>query len=224
MILERREAEHGGVDVHLEVGADEIAARQRGAARVQMILKDSRARHGARREHDRVRLMGRAVRQLDADDGARIARRRPRFKSRRFVDGAIAGEPTRLLVLIAMGYLGLAISGQLARMLTAWLASRLAWDGTNRLREDLAAHALDLDMAYHGQRTPGEMIERVDGDVLRGKVHDPTAQRMGGVAGHAGVFTTTADLARVARMVLNGGELEGVQILKPETVKQMTRV
>jgi ABC-type multidrug transport system fused ATPase/permease subunit len=51
-------------------------------------------------------------------------------------------------------------------MLTAWLASRLAWDGTNRLREDLAEHALGLDMAYHGQRTPGEMIERVDGDVV----------------------------------------------------------
>jgi ATP-binding cassette subfamily B protein len=86
--------------------------------------------------------------------------------TRWFVDSAIAGESTRLLTLIALGYLGLAISGQLARMLTAWLASRLSWDGTNRLREDLAAHALDLDMAYHGQRTPGEMIERVDGDVI----------------------------------------------------------
>lgn len=86
--------------------------------------------------------------------------------TRRFVDGAIAGEGTQALTLIALGYLGLAVSGQLARMLTAWLASRLAWDGTNRLREHLAAHALDLDMAYHGQRTPGEMIERVDGDVV----------------------------------------------------------
>jgi ABC-type multidrug transport system fused ATPase/permease subunit len=86
--------------------------------------------------------------------------------TRRFVDGAIAGESTRLLMMVALGYLGLAVSGQLARMLTAWLASRLAWDGTNRLRERMADHALDLDMAYHGQRTPGEMIERVDGDVV----------------------------------------------------------
>ncbi|HLV59297.1 MAG TPA: ABC transporter ATP-binding protein [Natronosporangium sp.] len=86
--------------------------------------------------------------------------------TRRFVDGAIAGESIRGLVMIALGYLGLAVSGQLARMLTAWLASRLAWDGTNRLREALAEHALGLDMAYHGQRTPGEMIERVDGDVV----------------------------------------------------------
>ncbi|MGH3489656.1 MAG: ABC transporter transmembrane domain-containing protein [Actinopolymorphaceae bacterium] len=86
--------------------------------------------------------------------------------TRRFVDDAIAGHPASQLTLIALGYLGLAVSGQVARMLTAWLASRLAWDGTNRLRETLAEHALGLDMAYHGQRTPGEMIERVDGDVV----------------------------------------------------------
>lgn len=86
--------------------------------------------------------------------------------TRRFVDGAIGGESTRALTMIAVGYLGLAVSGQVARLLTGWLASRLAWDGTNRLRERLAEHALDLDMAYHGQRTPGEMIERVDGDVV----------------------------------------------------------
>ncbi len=85
--------------------------------------------------------------------------------TRRFVDGAMAGDGLRLLTFIALGYLGFAVAGQLARMLTAWLASRLAWDGTNRLRELLAAHALGLDMAYHRQRTPGEMIERVDGDV-----------------------------------------------------------
>jgi ATP-binding cassette, subfamily B, bacterial len=86
--------------------------------------------------------------------------------TREFVDGAIAGESLRLLTMIALGYLTLAVSGQAARMLTAWLASRLAWDGTNRLRESLADHALDLDMAFHGQHTPGEMIERVDGDVV----------------------------------------------------------
>lgn len=84
----------------------------------------------------------------------------------RFVDDAIAGASIRQLTVIALAYLGVAVFGQLARMVTAWLASRLAWDGTNRLRERLAQHALGLDMAYHGQRTPGEMIERVDGDVV----------------------------------------------------------
>ncbi|MHC1767763.1 MAG: serine hydrolase domain-containing protein [Verrucomicrobiia bacterium] len=66
--------------------------------------------------------------------------------------------------------------------------------------------------------------ERVDGEMLRGKVHDPTAQRMGGVAGHAGVFTTTADVARFARMLLNEGHLAGKTFLKPDTVRVMTSV
>jgi uncharacterized protein YbbC (DUF1343 family) len=66
--------------------------------------------------------------------------------------------------------------------------------------------------------------EKIHGSVLRGTVHDPTAQRMGGVAGHAGLFTTAADLARYARMMLGHGELNGVRLFKPETVKLMTRV
>src|SRR6266853_932974 len=66
--------------------------------------------------------------------------------------------------------------------------------------------------------------ERIDDRILRGVVHDPTARYMGGVAGHAGLFTTAADLARYARMLLNLGELEGVRLFKPETVKLMTSV
>lgn len=61
-----------------------------------------------------------------------------------------------------------------------------------------------------------------DGTWLRGIVHDPTARRMDNVAGHAGLFTTAADLARFARMLLNGGQLEGVRILGPLTVARMT--
>ena len=66
--------------------------------------------------------------------------------------------------------------------------------------------------------------ELVEGKMIHGVVHDPTARRMGGVAGHAGLFTTTADLARFCRMLLNGGELDGVRILKPATIAEMTRV
>ena len=66
--------------------------------------------------------------------------------------------------------------------------------------------------------------EKVGTNILRGTVHDPTARYMGGVAGHAGLFTTAADLARYARMLLNRGELDGVRIFKPETVDLMTGV
>jgi CubicO group peptidase (beta-lactamase class C family) len=53
-------------------------------------------------------------------------------------------------------------------------------------------------------------------------VHDPTARRMDGVAGSAGVFTTAHDVARYARMLLQGGELDGVRVLSPDSVRLMT--
>lgn len=56
------------------------------------------------------------------------------------------------------------------------------------------------------------------GIMLRGVVHDPTSRKMGGVTGHAGLFTTAGDLAKYARMILTGG----AGTLKPETVKLMT--
>lgn len=62
------------------------------------------------------------------------------------------------------------------------------------------------------------------GGVLQGVVHDPTARRMDGVAGSAGLFTTARDLARFARMMLGGGELDGVRILSRDSVRLMTTV
>ena len=59
--------------------------------------------------------------------------------------------------------------------------------------------------------------------MLRGVVHDPTARRMGGAAGHAGLFSTAADLALYARMLLRGGELNGTRVLSPLTVAKMTQ-
>ena len=59
-------------------------------------------------------------------------------------------------------------------------------------------------------------------DPLRGVVHDPTARNMGGIAGHAGLFSTAGDLARFAQMMLNGGELDGVRLFNPLTVEKFT--
>ncbi|HEY7501934.1 MAG TPA: exo-beta-N-acetylmuramidase NamZ domain-containing protein [Vicinamibacterales bacterium] len=58
--------------------------------------------------------------------------------------------------------------------------------------------------------------------MLRGFVHDPTARRMGGVAGHAGLFSTAADLATFCRMLLDGGVHDGQRILSPLAVEKMT--
>jgi uncharacterized protein YbbC (DUF1343 family) len=60
------------------------------------------------------------------------------------------------------------------------------------------------------------------GEILRGVVHDPTTRFMGGVAGHAGLFTTAADLSRWCRMLLNGGELDGVRLFSAMTVRKFT--
>ena len=57
---------------------------------------------------------------------------------------------------------------------------------------------------------------------LRGVVHDPTARYMGGVAGHAGLFSTAGDLARFCQMLLNKGEWEGAHIFSPLTVEKFT--
>lgn len=62
------------------------------------------------------------------------------------------------------------------------------------------------------------------GQLLQGVVHDPTARRMGGVAGSAGLFTTARDLARFARMLLGEGELDGVRVLSRDSVRLMTTV
>ena len=58
--------------------------------------------------------------------------------------------------------------------------------------------------------------------MLRGTVHDPTARRMGGVAGHAGLFSTAADLSVYARMLLGGGAVGSARVLAPLTVSRMT--
>ena len=65
-------------------------------------------------------------------------------------------------------------------------------------------------------------IDPDTGQPLRGVVHDPTSRYMGGVAGHAGVYTTGDDLAKYAEMLLGIGESKGVRILQAATVKKFT--
>ncbi len=73
---------------------------------------------------------------------------------------------------------------------------------------------------YLGAKFEGD--DKTGEQMLRGQVHDPTAFRMGGVAGHAGLFSTADDLARFCQMLLNGGILDGKRILSAQTVARMT--
>ncbi|HEV3343495.1 MAG TPA: serine hydrolase domain-containing protein [Pirellulales bacterium] len=77
---------------------------------------------------------------------------------------------------------------------------------------------------------PGEELrqraaptEKRDTTWMQGEVHDPRAFALGGVAGHAGLFSTAEELAVYAQMLLGQGEFGGVGILQPETVTEMTR-
>lgn len=102
---------------------------------------------------------------------------------------------------------------------------RVSGEPLDRYLERILFRPLGLrDTTFH----PGEALrgrvaptEFYGGSLLVGRVHDQRARLLGGVAGHAGIFSTTADLARICRMLLNGGELDGQRILKPATVRQM---
>lgn len=84
---------------------------------------------------------------------------------RSFIDIAAARGSQAELTRLALTYLGLAIANQLLGAASTYLSADVGWSATNELRGDLYRHALGLDMRYHKDRTPGEMIERIDGDV-----------------------------------------------------------
>src|SRR5829696_10133362 len=83
----------------------------------------------------------------------------------RFIDAAIGGGAMETLVGLALLTIVLALLGQGIAIAETWVAERISWGATNTLREDLAAHLLHLDSSFHHAHTPGELIERVDGDV-----------------------------------------------------------
>ncbi|MCU1353046.1 MAG: transporter, ATP-binding/permease protein [Acidimicrobiales bacterium] len=83
----------------------------------------------------------------------------------RFVDAALAGQPTSTLIGFAVLFLAATLAGDGLQLLVTWLSVRLAWRVGNRLRTDLCRHALSLDLAWHGDHSPGQLIERIDGDV-----------------------------------------------------------
>jgi serine-type D-Ala-D-Ala carboxypeptidase len=76
-----------------------------------------------------------------------------------------------------------------------------------------------------GERCPrcAPTALRPDGSEIRGRVHDPTALRLGGVTGNAGLFSTAHDIGRFAAMMASGGELDGVRVLRDETIREFTR-
>lgn len=84
---------------------------------------------------------------------------------RRFIDMAKAGDSSRSLTIAALIFIGAALVQQLLVIVTTYVSQNVGWAATNSLRADLVRHCLHLDMSFHKSRQPGELIERLDGDV-----------------------------------------------------------
>jgi len=84
---------------------------------------------------------------------------------RAFIDAAMAASPHALLVRLALLFFGIALVTQGLAVVATYVGETVAWSATNDLRLDLLRHALHLDAAFHQEHTPGQLIERIDGDV-----------------------------------------------------------
>ncbi|MEM7118141.1 MAG: ABC transporter ATP-binding protein [Chloroflexota bacterium] len=84
---------------------------------------------------------------------------------RRFLDGAQTGAAMSVLLQTAVFFFIVTVIQKFVNIGTTYVSQDLGWTATNQLRADLAQHVLRLDMGFHKMRTPGELIERIDGDV-----------------------------------------------------------
>ena len=79
-------------------------------------------------------------------------------------DGGADASLERLWMLAGL-FIAVTLLAQVLQIGSTYFSEQLGWSATNRMRQDLADHALRLDMAFHTAKSPGELIERVDGDV-----------------------------------------------------------
>ena len=84
---------------------------------------------------------------------------------KRFIDGATGGAPAEELIPIAVAFILVAVVHQGLSIWSTYLAEDVGWSATNQLRMDLTDHVLHLDMGFHKAHAPGELIERIDGDI-----------------------------------------------------------
>lgn len=82
-----------------------------------------------------------------------------------FIDATQSGSAAAPLVYAGLAFIATSIAGRLLTVATTYLSINVGWSATNALRASLTEHLLRLDMPFHKTHTPGELIERVDGDV-----------------------------------------------------------
>jgi ATP-binding cassette, subfamily B, bacterial len=84
---------------------------------------------------------------------------------RSFIDAATSRSTGVNLTALAVLFIGLALAQQALAVVATYCSERVGWTATNALRADLALHCLQLDLSFHKAHTPGELVERIDGDV-----------------------------------------------------------
>ena len=82
-----------------------------------------------------------------------------------FIDEATTGATASDLIPLAIWFIAIAIVHQVLSVYATYLAEDVGWRATNDMRADLASHVLRLDMGFHKRHSPGELIERIDGDI-----------------------------------------------------------
>jgi ATP-binding cassette, subfamily B, bacterial len=87
--------------------------------------------------------------------------------TRSFIDTARSGAETSTLFLAGIAFIGVSLIQQMMAIGSVFVGENVAWSATNQLRSDLARHCLHLDMSYHNDHSPGELIERIDNDVVQ---------------------------------------------------------
>jgi CubicO group peptidase (beta-lactamase class C family) len=112
-------------------------------------------------------------------------------------------------------------------VLAGLVVERVAGDSLDRFLDARVFRPLGMrDTGFRPSPSLRPRIAATEVDSARGhiwgSVHDPNAWALGGVAGHAGLFSSARDMAVFAQMMLNGGEIGGVRILRPQTVARWT--
>jgi len=112
-------------------------------------------------------------------------------------------------------------------VLAGLVIERIAGDSLDRFLDARVFRPLGMrDTGFRPDPMLRPRIAATEVDSARGhiwgSVHDPNAYALGGVAGHAGLFSSARDMAVFAQMLLNGGEYGGVRILRPQTVARWT--
>lgn len=84
---------------------------------------------------------------------------------RYFIDTTQTSKETQALIIAALAFIIIALIQQVVGVSATYVGENVAWTATNSLRAEMAEHCLNLDMSYHNNVSPGELIERIDGDV-----------------------------------------------------------